>query len=61
MLSFIDTYLKSISMQDIFLWPCGTWCYREDILEYRCMSDDFKVIKEGTEEYKEFLKENTDA
>lgn len=41
--------------EDIVLWPCGTWCYREDLYEFTFMSDDFEILKHGTQEYDSFL------
>jgi hypothetical protein len=34
------------SLEDIFMWCDGTWCYREEYLkgDYNHMSDDFSVI-----------------
>ena len=44
-----------ISMDDVFLWPDATWCYREDRLECLHLSDDFVIIKAGTEPYEKFF------
>jgi len=38
--------------EDIMLWPCGTWCYREDLEGYLSfLSDDFEVVPFGTERW----------
>ena len=39
------------SNEDIILWPDGTWCHREDLLDYQHMSDDFEVIPVGHARY----------
>lgn len=43
-------------MGDIIVWPCGTYCDRELVLrgEYDHMSDDYRVIAEGTAEWADF-------
>ncbi len=42
------------SSEDVFLWPDGTRCYREEYEQghYQMMSDDFEVIPVGSERYK---------
>ena len=30
---------------DIALWPCGTWCYGDEVCEFTHKSDDYEVIK----------------
>lgn len=44
---------------DIFVWPDGSWCYREDFWEYEAnVSDDFYVIFfENTKQWEQFLLE----
>lgn len=37
--------------EDIILWPCGTWCYREELSGYTYMSDDFEVVPFNTTRY----------
>ena len=37
--------------EDVFLWPDGTWCYREDSYQYSYMSDDYEVLKVDTPEW----------
>jgi hypothetical protein len=32
-----------MSSEDIIEWPCGTWCYRDELHEYTYMSDDYMV------------------
>lgn len=42
---------------DYLVWPDGTWCMAEDMEGYHFMSDDFRVIKFGTQEWMDFYKE----
>ena len=44
------------SAQDVFLWPDGTNCYREEYEEgaYLMMGDDYEVLAVGTDRYREF-------
>jgi len=30
--------------EDIFLWPDGTWCYREEKSQLTHLSDDYEVL-----------------
>ena len=36
---------------DVCRWPDGTWCYREDLDEYRYMSDDYEVVAHESPEW----------
>lgn len=38
-------------IEDVFLWPDGSWCYREEVEEYSHKSDDYKVLYFGTDEW----------
>ena len=29
---------------DVILWPCGTWCYREELADFTHKSDDYEVL-----------------
>lgn len=31
----------------IYVWPCGTWCWANDIEEYNWMSDDYMTVVVG--------------
>ena len=31
----------------ICIWPCGTWCDKDDIEEYTYMSDDYRLVTVG--------------
>lgn len=50
--------LTKRSLEDIFLWSDGTWCYREEYYdnEMQHMSDDFIIINIDTDEYNNFFK-----
>ncbi len=39
--------------EDLVLWPDGTCCYREDVAQYRWMSDDYEIISVTAENYLE--------
>lgn len=30
---------------DVFLWPEGTWCYRNELWEMDHMSDDYLILR----------------
>lgn len=36
---------------DIALWPCGTWCYGDEVHEFTHKSDDYEVIKGDTADW----------
>lgn len=44
-------------MDDIFVWPDGTWCYRDELEQVSHMSDDTTVLVYNTNEYRAFLAE----
>ena len=29
------------NLEDVIMWPCGTWCYRYELYEYNHKSDDY--------------------
>ena len=35
----------------IILYPCGTWCYGEELDSFSHMSDDYEVVPYGTPKY----------
>lgn len=51
--------LNTKSLEDIFLWSDGTWCYREEYLkgDYNWMSDDFTVISVYSPVHEEIINE----
>lgn len=46
------------SLEDILLWPCGTWCYREELYQMNHMSDDYETLYIGSEAYEQFCVAN---
>lgn len=50
-----STAQLNASPDDIFVWSDGTWCFREDLEEMSHMSDDYLVVREGSQEYDSFL------
>ncbi|AXC36474.1 hypothetical protein HOT57_gp30 [Pseudomonas phage phCDa] len=46
------------SPEDIMVWPCATWCYREELSSMSHMSDDYEILWFDTEAYNEFLAVN---
>lgn len=46
---------KKASTEDIFMWPDGTWCFREEYWEMDHMSDDFVVLFEHDWDWEEFI------
>lgn len=40
---------------DILVWPCGTWCYRQDSHEFGHLSDDYQVLVCETKAWNYFL------
>ena len=46
---------RTIDIEDIFVWPCGTWCYRYQAWEMDYKSDDYEVLHFDTPEYVQFV------
>jgi len=45
--------------EDIMLWPCDTWCYREELEGYLTfLSDDFEVVPFGSARWEEIVGES---
>jgi hypothetical protein len=44
-----------VDLESICLWPNGVWCYVEEIEGMNHMSDDYRIIPFGTDEYWNFL------
>lgn len=42
---------SSPSNDDVFIWPCGTWCYRSELSEFTHKSDDFRLVKSLSAEW----------
>lgn len=50
--------MVEMSSEDVFVWPDGSWCYREDAHgEFSWKSDDYYVIYFDTQEWQNFLLE----
>lgn len=49
----VNTY--TLGMDDLFIWPDGTYCHRYELNQYSHMSDDYSVVFFGTREYDEFF------
>ena len=49
----LDQLAHKADIEDIILWPCGEWCYRYELEEMTHKSDDYQIIKYGTEEHEE--------
>jgi hypothetical protein len=47
--------IRAPKPSDLVLWPDGTWCLYEALNEYGHMSDDYRVIEDGSAEYEEFF------
>lgn len=46
--------MNTIQPDDLIVWPDDTCCLGENLHEYTHMSDDYVVLKEGTDEYQSF-------
>jgi hypothetical protein len=42
-------------LEDVFVWPDDTWCYRYERYEMQFKSDDYIVLKFGSIEYDNFF------
>lgn len=53
---------QKASLDDIFLWPDGTYATREDVElgEYSHMSDDYKVLFVDSPEWNDFFETDGD-
>ncbi len=47
------------SSEDVLVWPDGSWCYRYEREEMYFKSDDYFVIREGSEAYEGFIKKES--
>jgi hypothetical protein len=47
------------SLDDVFLWADDSWCYRSEytMTDFGWKSDDFRVLRVGSDEYDNFLRE----
>lgn len=51
----MKTCKYTADLEDIILWPDGSYCYRYELQGYSHKSDDYLVYNFGTKEYTEFL------
>lgn len=49
-----------LSADDVFIWPCGTWCYRYELSEFSHKSDDFRLVKHLSPEWFEITWKGSD-
>jgi hypothetical protein len=49
--------IQRISDEDVIVWPCGTWCLREQLHEMTCFSDDYEVLPWNSERAAAYLSE----
>lgn len=54
----IDAPALVHSLEDILVWSCGTWCYREELNQMSHMSDDYQVLWFDTPAYISFMQVN---
>ena len=48
-----DAFTNDI--EDVILWPDGSWCYRYELYEMKHKSDEYIVIRASTPMYDEFF------
>lgn len=41
--------------EGLAVWPCGTWCYIEEIAEFDWMSDDWYYIDPTDPRYNNYV------
>ena len=51
---------KTVDLEDVFVWPNGTWCYRYEAYEMTHKSDDFVVIHFGEVQYERFFEKEVE-
>ena len=51
----MDEPIKPIDQEDVFLWPCGTWCWRYELPQYGHMSDDYETLGAGGQRWLDHL------
>ena len=52
------SFMQQLSLSDIFVWPDGVWCYRDESHGMHHKSDDYQVLYADSPEWLEFVKEN---
>lgn len=48
---------KTADLEDVFVWPDGTWCYRYETDEMSHKSNDYIVIHFDEAKYQQFFEE----
>ena len=51
--------MKQYDLEDIIIWPSGTWCYRYELHEMQHLGNDYEVLLYDSPEYNTFLEVNT--
>ena len=46
---------KTTDLEDIFVWPDGSWCFRYELSEFQHKSDDRQTLYFGTPEWENFF------
>lgn len=44
-----------MDIEDVIVWPNGSWCHRYELHEMTHMSDDYEVLQFDSPEYNTFL------
>lgn len=47
-----------MSAADYIVWPCGTWCWGDELDEFTHKSDDYQRLAFESPEWVQFNKEN---
>lgn len=47
--------MNQADLDDILIWPDGTWCYQFELHEMQWMSDDYERLQFDSPEYWAFL------
>ncbi len=47
--------IRSISSEDLVVWPDGTTCFYHELEEFSHKSDDYQVVPQGTALYDELV------
>jgi len=42
-------------IDDVMLWADGTWCYRSELEHMTYMSDDYEVIRFGSQKWNDLM------
>lgn len=47
---------QGVSKEDIYIWPCGEWCYREEYPHMAHKTDDYETLHYNSTAYNKFMK-----